>query len=55
MAYDRACYDLAELFLVDEPALDTAAMRAALAQEIQDAIEAWLMHERRREGLEPSP
>ena len=42
MAYDSRCYDLAEVFLADEPALQTENKKAALAQTIQEAIETWI-------------
>jgi hypothetical protein len=41
MAYDSQCYLLAEHFLRDEPNI-TEAYKDALAQRIQDAVEAWL-------------
>jgi hypothetical protein len=37
--YDPACYDLAAVFLEDEPELDTEANRVRLAFEIQQCIE----------------
>ena len=42
MAYDTKCYDLADAFLEDEPALRTEPNRKKLAQEIQTAIENWI-------------
>lgn len=42
MTYDLKCYDLAEHFLADEPALKSDANIAKLAQEIQTAIEDWI-------------
>ncbi len=43
MAFDRKCYDLAELFLQDETELATAMETAFLAQAIQDTVEDWLI------------
>jgi len=40
MSFDPRCYDLAELFLSDEPKLNTPVNRNLLAQDIQDAIES---------------
>lgn len=37
--YDRACYDLAVIFLSDEDEIDTEENRKELAQTIQEAIE----------------
>ena len=42
MTYDRKCYDLAEEFLADDPALNTAENRHALASLIQQAIEDFI-------------
>jgi hypothetical protein len=42
MAYDRRCYNLAELFLSDYPHLDCEQQRHALAQWIQNAIESYI-------------
>lgn len=49
MAYDARCYDLAALFLSDEPTIDNETHRDALAQTIQTAIEDYIQFER---GLE---
>jgi hypothetical protein len=49
--YDTKCYDLAEAFLEDEPAMNTESRRKDLAGTIQQAIEDWLDHE--RDNLEP--
>lgn len=51
MAYDTRCYDLAEIFLEDEPHLNTEKRRDALAQWIQHAIESFI--ETARENYEP--
>lgn len=45
MAYDSRCYDLAETFLADEPALQTENKKKALAQTIQTSIEDWIQWE----------
>ena len=37
--FDPSCYELAERFLSDEPALNTEAARTTLASEIQQCIE----------------
>jgi hypothetical protein len=55
MAFDRKCFDVAEAFLSDEAEIPTAMETAILAQEIQDAIERWLIlwrtdYARLREG-----
>lgn len=47
MSYDTKCYDLAEAFLEDEPALNNESHRKALAQEIQNAIESFIEDARR--------
>jgi hypothetical protein len=47
MSYDSKCYDLAEAFLEDEPALNTEPRRKELAQIIQDAIEGFIEYERK--------
>lgn len=52
MAYDSACEDLARHFLVDEPQF--ARLHQALAQHIQDAVEAWIEAERDRLAKELS-
>ena len=46
MSFDSKCYDLAEHFLSDEPALQSERNRNRLAQAIQDAIEDWIEGER---------
>lgn len=43
--YDSRCYDLAEVFLSDEPHLNTDRRRHELALLIQSAIEDWIAHE----------
>ena len=42
MSYDGSCYDLAEGFLSDEPALDSEFRRKQLAQLIQDTIDDYM-------------
>lgn len=42
MAYDTKCYDLAEAFLTDCPAINDEKHRDELAQVIQRAIEDYL-------------
>jgi len=42
MGYDSRCYDLAAVFLSDNPEKNTEANRAELAQHIQDEIEGWI-------------
>lgn len=42
MSYDPRCYDLAVLFLSDNPEKDTEANRDELAQHIQTEIEDWI-------------
>jgi hypothetical protein len=37
--YDQRCYELAALFLSDEPELNTEAARITMAQQIQQTIE----------------
>lgn len=39
MAFDPKCYDLAEAFLVDEPAIASEENKKKLAQAIQTVIE----------------
>ena len=46
MSFDRSCYDLAIVFLEDEPGL--APLADDLAQTIQDAVEAWFDDKKRR-------
>lgn len=46
MSFDPRCYELAELFLSDEPAINTSEKRDELAQIIQDAIEDFIAYER---------
>jgi hypothetical protein len=52
MAYDQACFDLAEYFLHDEP--DLRGKTAELAQSIQNEVENWIGYElqqlRKKEG-----
>lgn len=38
-SYDSRCYELAEIFLSDEPGLNNDAAKRALALEIQQCIE----------------
>ncbi len=45
MSFDSRCYDLAEIFLLDEPKLRVKTNQ--LAQAIQDAIEIWIDMENR--------
>ncbi len=40
--YDQRCYDLAELFLEDQPQLNTERRRDELAALIQSTIEGWI-------------
>lgn len=49
MAYDSRCYDLAAVFLSDEPELDTEPRREELAQLIQTTIEDHIAFERGQE------
>jgi len=42
MGYDSRCYDLAAVFLSDEPEKNTEANRDELAQHIQYEIEGWI-------------
>ncbi len=42
MSYDSRCYDLAALFLSDNPEKNTEANRDELAQHIQTEIEDWI-------------
>lgn len=37
--YDPKCYELAAMFLSDEPTLNTDAAKVTLAQQIQQCIE----------------
>ena len=47
MSYDLRCYDLAEIFLQDEPKLAKDKKTALrLAQCIQTVIEDWIAEER---------
>lgn len=39
MTFDSKCFELAEHFLSDEPALNTPAAQTTLAQAIQQAVE----------------
>jgi hypothetical protein len=45
--YDEKCFDLAVLFLSDEPALDTPKNRDELAGDIQALIEDFIFVKRR--------
>lgn len=49
MSFDPRCYDLAELFLSGEPAINTPEKRDELAQILQDAIEDFIAY-----GRDPS-
>lgn len=40
--FDTKCYDLAAAFLEDEPELNTEAIRAELASDIQGCIEDYI-------------
>lgn len=40
--YDTKCYDLAQSFLSDEPAIATKGNAGELAQRIQDVIEEFI-------------
>ena len=51
MTYDSKCYDLAAAVLEDELGLFTEKNNVALAREIQEAIEAWIMDA--RDNYEP--
>ncbi len=44
--YDERCYDLAAVFLEDEPHLFTEKNNVALALAIQETIEDWIRTER---------
>lgn len=46
MSYDSRCYDLAEVFLDDEPHLNAESYRTELAQLIQNTIEDFIEFER---------
>jgi hypothetical protein len=50
--FDHKCFDLGEFFLEDEPGLNTEANRRALAIEIQEAIEGFILTA--RGNYEPS-
>jgi hypothetical protein len=43
--YDVKCYALAEHFLQDHPEINTVDRRKALAGEIQNAIESFILME----------
>ena len=45
MAYDQKCYDLAAIFLGDEPKIHTEGRIQMLAQEIQDVIQDFMSYE----------
>lgn len=49
--YDSKCFDLAVLFLQDEPPLDTPGNRKMLGGVIQLAIEDWLAVARNPTGM----
>lgn len=51
MTYDEKCYELALLFLADEPHLNTDARADKLACEIQQCIEDFIATE--RDNYEP--
>jgi len=42
ISYDSRCYDLAEIFLSDEPGMNTPHHAHEMAQDIQIAIEDYL-------------
>lgn len=42
MSYDPKCYDLAERFLEDHPAINNEFHRDELAQSIADAIASYI-------------
>jgi len=42
MSYDAKCFDLAEIFLSDNPEIDTGNRKQELAQHIQDEIDSWI-------------
>jgi len=42
MSYDPRCFDLAEMFLSDNPTINTGNRKQELAQHIQDEIESWI-------------
>ena len=44
MSYDTKCYELAALFLSDNPDFNTEAHRNYLAQHIQDEIEGTIKY-----------
>ena len=46
-SYDARCYELAELFLEDQPHLNNERRRDELAQAIQRAIEEYIGEEDR--------
>ena len=54
LSFDSKCYDLAEHFLEDEPTLKTEEMKNQLAQEIQDAVESWIIDKRDEGHKDPS-
>jgi hypothetical protein len=51
--YDRRCYDLAAIFLGDEPDLHTESNIHALALEIQQCIEDEIYFMRNEAALSP--
>ena len=55
LSFDSKCYDLAEHFLEDEPTLDNEDARNELAQEIQEAVESWIIDQRdKRDVKDPT-
>jgi hypothetical protein len=46
MSYDSRCYDLASLFLEDEPLLNSDKRCRELAQIIQSTVEDFIEYER---------
>lgn len=49
-SYDSRCYDLAEIFLSDEPTLNVPRHFHELAQDIQIAIEDYIAEHRSDKG-----
>ena len=49
MSFDPKCYDLATMFLSDEPEIDTDGNRNFLAQRIQNEIECTIQEIRNAE------
>jgi hypothetical protein len=46
MSHDPACFDLATIFLADDPEL--AGETSELAEHIQEAIEDWIIWKREK-------